>query len=93
MKSKTNLPGFFADATHPVAKGNYLESPNHQLQKQGTILMQRKKLPSIMGRKSLSNSVDCGTECKSDDGRESCCCGENKRCVTTAGHCWCENAV
>src|SRR5262245_15630050 len=35
----------------------------------------------------------CGTTCQSQDGLQSCCCGENMRCVSRTNECLCEDAT
>lgn len=63
MKNKANLPGFTADLKYSAVKFNYFDSLNAQDKKDGSILMQRLRLPSNMGGLSLLNvvEVDCYT--------------------------------
>lgn len=70
MKKENYSPGFTADLTYSVAKFSYLSSLNTQTKENGSILMQRLRLPSSMRRFSLLTYYYDGADCYNDASRK-----------------------
>ncbi len=79
------MPGFGAEASLQGTKGHYRMAGIP-----GTLHESFGVLPQLPI--SAGGGTGCGSECKSGDGAQTCCCLPGQRCVSTLNTCYCEMA-
>ncbi len=85
-----NLPGFSASL---VFKNEPALYGSGYLMDHLVTVPVRLQTSRVMPSLDNQQGTGCGSECKSDNGQESCCCDVGMKCVKTCGWCGCKDAT